>query len=243
MAGSLPAMLLRTLVDLVAPPSCVACRRPPGPLGVLCPACRAGFDWLGPDTCAACGLPEPCGRSCPARGLAFAGAWSPVAYGGPAAALVVGLKEDGVVAAASIMAGQMAALAPPGVLAGGVLVPVPAEPLRRRRRGVDHAAALAMHLGRRRDLPVARVLRRRPSSRGRRARAGRAQRLDPDRLTIGVRGRVPEVAVLVDDVHTTGATLDACARALLLRGSRKVCAVTYARTLPTGRFGRSLDGT
>jgi predicted amidophosphoribosyltransferase len=39
------------------------------------------------------------------------------------------------------------------------------------------------------------------------------------------------VAVLVDDVHTTGATLDACARVLMASGAREVRAVTYARTL------------
>lgn len=235
-------MPLRPLVDLFAPPSCLACRRAPGGAGVLCPACRAELAFLGPAACRRCALPEPCGPVCPARDLAFAAAWAPVAYGGPATALVVGLKERGVLAAASVMAGQLAALAPPELLDGAVLVPVPGEPLRRRRRGIDHASAIAEDLGRRRGLAVARVLRR-PPSRGRAAHAGRAERLRRERLSIAVRGRPPRVAVLVDDVHTTGATLDACARALLLRGTRTVCAVTYARTLPIGRFGRSLEGT
>jgi predicted amidophosphoribosyltransferase len=41
----------------------------------------------------------------------------------------------------------------------------------------------------------------------------------------------PPTALLVDDVHTTGATLDACARALKAAGALRVVAVTYARTL------------
>jgi len=45
------------------------------------------------------------------------------------------------------------------------------------------------------------------------------------------RGPVPETATLVDDVHTTGATLDVCARALRHSGAREVCALTYSRTL------------
>jgi predicted amidophosphoribosyltransferase len=45
------------------------------------------------------------------------------------------------------------------------------------------------------------------------------------------RGPAPERATLVDDVHTTGATLDECARALRLSGARAVCALTYSRTL------------
>jgi predicted amidophosphoribosyltransferase len=64
------------------------------------------------------------------------------------------------------------------------------------------------------------------------AGAGRRQRLRRREVAV-VAGRraVPERAVLVDDVHTTGATLDACARALRAAGSRAIVAVSYARTL------------
>ena len=50
-------------------------------------------------------------------------------------------------------------------------------------------------------------------------------------MTIEAAGRAPPRALLVDDVHTTGATLDACARALLEASAGEVVAITYTRTL------------
>jgi predicted amidophosphoribosyltransferase len=229
--------VLAPLIDLLAPPACVACRRGGdlAPRDPLCRDCRIALPWLGTELCRRCGLPGRCGRRCPARSQAFAAAWAPVAYGGPAAALVVALKERGALGVARLMAAQMAALAPPGCWEGeaAALVPVPSDPLRRRRRGVDHAARLAAELAPRCGLDVAPALGRRASRTGRQAGAGRAARLARGRLPVGVRTgvAVPRVAVLVDDVHTTGATLDACARALMASGAREVRAVTYARTL------------
>jgi predicted amidophosphoribosyltransferase len=234
--------VLAPLLDLLAPPACLACRRGGdlAPRDVLCRGCRVALPWLGPDVCPRCALPVPCGARCPARDLAFSGAWAVVAYAGPVPALVAGLKERGALAVARLMAAQVAALAPPGQWGGegAALVPVPADPLRRRRRGIDHAARLAAELAPRCGLPVAPVLARRMSGGGRQAGVGRAARLADGRVAVTVRrgggrgsGGVPSVAVLVDDVHTTGATLHACARALREAGAREVRAIAYARTL------------
>jgi predicted amidophosphoribosyltransferase len=110
------------------------------------------------------------------------------------------------------------------------LVPVPALPSRRRRRGFDPAAALAGALGRRLERPVVHCLERRDHS-GRQVGATRAARRAPGRLVVCVRTPAPPAALLVDDVHTTGATLDACARALAAGGTVVVAALSYARTL------------
>ncbi len=220
--------VFRALVSLVAPPSCVCCGAAGG--DPLCGGCRAELPWLPQGrSCPRCALPLPCGAPCPARRAAFTRAYAPLAHDGPARELVHALKFRGRLALAELMAAQIAANAPRDLLAG-TLVAVPTHPSRRRARGFDQAERLAGALARRTGLPVARCLRRRGQA-SRQLGATRAQRLGA-RLDLEVRGMAPPVAVLVDDVHTTGRTLDACARALRSAGAAEVVAVTYARTLP-----------
>jgi predicted amidophosphoribosyltransferase len=223
---------LATATALVAPPLCVACRKPPPHAGDrLCPACRAQLPWLRGPRCPRCALPAPCGVRCPMAGSAIARAWTPVAFEGPARALVHGLKFRGALGLAELMAAQMVANAPPGLLADGVaLVPVPTPPARRRTRGFDHAALLAKAIGARTGLPVVPCLRRAGPA-PRQAGARRTERLAVGRVRVEACGAVPPGAVLVDDVHTTGATLRECARKLQVNGSTRVTALAYARAL------------
>jgi predicted amidophosphoribosyltransferase len=143
--------------------------------------------------------------------------------------LVQALKFRGALPVADIMAAQIAATLPAS-LCEGVVVPVPPHVVRRRVRGFDPAGTLARALAGRLDLPLSHALVRRDRA-ARQTRAGRATRRESGRIVIEAAAAVAGPVLLVDDVHTTGATLDACARALVAAGAARVNAVTYARTL------------
>jgi ComF family protein len=108
-----------------------------------------------------------------------------------------------------------------------IAVPVPLHPRRQRARGFNQATALAQQLG----LEVVSALKRvRPTVSQTDLPAARrhanVRNAFAMRRRIDVRGLC---VVLVDDVSTTGATLEACARVLLQAGAREVRAITAAR--------------
>jgi predicted amidophosphoribosyltransferase len=110
------------------------------------------------------------------------------------------------------------------------VVPVPTVASRRRRRGFDPAGVLAAAFARRLDRPLVECLERRDHE-GRQVGTGRVARRAPNRLAFAVRTPAPALVLLVDDVHTTGTTLDAAARALAAEGTVVLAALSYARTL------------
>ncbi|MDX6648764.1 MAG: hypothetical protein QOJ97_715 [Solirubrobacteraceae bacterium] len=232
------------LVALLAPPGCAACRAPlDDARELVCPRCRRELPWLRGTRCDRCGLPAPC-APCPAANAAFDRAWSPLAYAGPARGLVTALKFDGALLLADLMAAQITAAAPPDLLAPPkdtpsmpipppdagtlALVPIPAHPAHARARGFDQTHRLAAALSRRTGLPLNACLIRAGQTTPQLGLSRRA-RLRAGGIEIAATGPVPRTPVLVDDVHTTGATLDAAAQALKDAGADRVAAVTYAR--------------
>jgi predicted amidophosphoribosyltransferase len=222
--------VLHDLLAVIAPPVCAACGAGlPNADGLVCGGCLRELPWLPPTCCDRCALPSHRGAACSAWGAAYAGAWAPLAYEGVARDLVAALKFRGALPLADLMASQIAVNSPP-FPEGSVIVPVPPSRPRLRARGFDPAASIAKALSRRTGQPVASCLRRRDHA-ARQVGSGRHERRAPGRLAIEAVARAPQLAILVDDVHTTGATLDACAQALREAGTNTVQAVTYARTL------------
>jgi predicted amidophosphoribosyltransferase len=103
---------------------------------------------------------------------------------------------------------------------------------RRRQRGYNQAALLARHIGDELGIQVADVLARsRPTSQ--QHRLNRVQRLRNLRGAFAVRtgARAPPHVVLVDDILTTSATLEACAAVLQAAGAERVVGVAIAREI------------
>lgn len=206
------------MLGIVAPPRCLGCGALAGG-GLherLCGRCRVALS-AGPLTAG------------PLEGVTQVVAAA--LYSGPAVRLIAGLKSGATPAAAATMAELLAeALAPPPP--DSVLVPVGPAASRRLLRGLDPAQELALTLGQRLGLPVLPLIRR-LDRRPQRGRRREARLHDPPRFQ--VLGPPPMRALLVDDVLTTGGTLQACAAALRAAGSATVSAVVFARTPRRGR--------
>jgi len=234
-------------------PTCAACEALlAAPLrGPVCDACWRAVPRLTPPCCVRCGDALPsrsAGPACPRcrrHPPVFTLARSAGCYDGSLRRIIHAFKYDG----RRVLAGPLAALmrdAGGSLLDGAdAVVPVPLHPRRALQRGFNQADDLARALG----LPVWRVLgrtRHGPPQAGLPA----ARRHANVRAAYALRGawaapvvealHVPSllrrrlrnrVVVLVDDVMTTGATIDACGRVLADAGVRSVRALTVARAV------------
>jgi predicted amidophosphoribosyltransferase len=222
------------LLDLLLPQRCLGCGRGGTQ---LCAACRLQLPSVEPPLCARCGAPtawrvERC-LECAGRRLAFASARGAVAYEGAVRRLVAAWKERGLHRLAAVAAAVMAErLEPPRA---DVVAFVPPDRARRRERGHHPAERLARELADAWCLPCCSLLERQGPARRQRGLplAERRRNLRGAFASQTVAG----IVLLVDDVYTSGATVDAGAAALRAAGARAVHAVTFARTIRSPSLG------
>jgi len=209
-------------LDLALPPTCAGCNREGS---LLCRECRPALDVrLG----AMPGVPVGLPADLPAPLLQLE--WC-APFTGVTRRAVHRLKYSGERRLAAPLGQAVADRWRVAGAGGDVLVPVPASADRVRERGYDQAVLIARVAGRHLQLPVVEAVRRAHDT---------AAQFDLDRAdrNANVQGAFDVVAadqirdrwvVLVDDIATTGATLAACAEALLRAGATAVSAVAVAR--------------
>jgi len=241
------ATLLRELGGLIFPPCCQLCGRLAQPL--VCERCAAAFEAITPPLCGCCGRPfdphsragERCGR-CRATGHALSVARSFGLHVGTLRGAVNALKFGGRTRLVGPLAELLTTLvegSPPVALPpmdGPVgLVPVPLHPTRRRDRGFDQAELLATCLGELTGLPLRAGLLVRTRSTRPQVGMTPSERRENVKGAFALRHPLPHTearVVLIDDVYTTGATLEECARVLRRGGAAQVGAITVTRAAP-----------
>jgi competence protein ComFC len=223
------------LIGLCFPPQCVLCGRRLESLRILCPECEAGLPELLGSRCRRCGEAlhdaslNLCLR-CGTRERAVDRFHSLGPYDGPWGELVRALKFGKEAAVGRFLAGRMAGwIRLHGVASAFDLVTfVPMSSRDHRERGFNQAELLARGVAKRLRRPVCRILtkvRVTPPQRRLTARERRANLRDAFRLLrYGV-----ERVLLVDDISTTGSTVEECARALKRGGYESVVVLTVAR--------------
>lgn len=240
------ASLARHLLHAVLPVDCASCRVPLGddPVPFFCNFCWRTIRPLAGPACPRCGRPFPSASAlrdspthrcsdCRHRRPSYTRAWSLYAYEGTLRDAICLYKYRGKVslrdALVQLMLGHWPALEPVDVI-----IPVPLHPARLREREFNQVLLLADGLGRRVDAPIRPGLLVR--SRETRPQAGLTRR----QRRLGLRRcftvHRPETiagkrVLLIDDVFTTGTTVNECAKALRKAGSGDVYVVTLARTL------------
>ncbi len=244
------AAALEPVVDLVFPPRCPLCGEALARHGGLCAACWSTLVLPGEPSCARCQRPlahhgdghEPDeGESglvcapCLAQPPCHDGISAATLYTEPSRKLVLAFKHGRKVALAGLLSRLMLARLP--VLEGAwLIVPVPLHRWRLWKRGYNQSALLAARIARARGVPlvVDALERIKPTlslgGLGRRARAqalSGAIRARPSRAGQLLGAQV----LLVDDVLTSGATTDACVRALKKAGAARVRIACFARVL------------
>lgn len=227
---------LHIVQNLIAQPCVLCAARTRG--GLLCPGCHADLPLLPQARCPQCALPSPGGLICGAclkKPPAFERSEAVYRYAFPLDVLIHQFKYAGAQSLADLFAtalGDHLSNRSPGRPLPDLIVPMPLHPARLRERGYNQALEIARRLGQRLNLPTQLACTR--------------QRDTPPQAGLDLKSRKRNLRgaftcnqilagkriALLDDVMTSGSSLDELARVARSAGAIAVEAWVVARTLP-----------
>ena len=223
--------LKRVALDLFFPAWCIGCGREGQ---YICHACREKLPLISPPICNKCGRPLTDENTCPGcieEPVAIDGIRAPFLFQGVIRKAIHELKYRNLKAITLVLAGLLHDYLRENPISGDVLAPVPIHPKRLRERGYNQSSLILRELSRKNGLPViedclVRTINTPPqvraaSARERRENIAGAFTCSNDKL----KGKQ---VILVDDVSTSGATLNTCAEVLKEAGAASVWGLTMA---------------
>ena len=224
-------LVVKEALELLFPPRCAGCDKEGE---FLCPACEESLPRLVVPYCKVCAQPLTNGslcRRCQESPLAIDGIRAPFLMEGVVRDMVHRLKYSDMRALAPVLGGLLSRSMDTYRIPADVLMAVPLHPTRERKRGYNQSFSLAKEVGKLRGIPLIRGLARHkgspPQSRAADVETRRANVRDA--FAFQGTGSQGAKVLLIDDVCTTGATLEACALALKDTGAASVWGLTLAR--------------
>jgi ComF family protein len=226
------AELKRIALDLLFPQWCLGCGRE-GEL--ICPTCRHALPKLMAPLCPRCGQPQASGTLCPAcisSQPEIDGIRSPFRFELTVRKAIHQLKYSNLRAIAEPLAELLNGYLATNPVPAEVLVPVPLHRKRERERGYNQSHLLCRELSKLAKLPVVAnclIRERHTPPQARTTAAAERKSNVADAFICRDHRLAGKQVLLIDDVATSGATLDACAAVLKISGASSVWGLTLAR--------------
>jgi ComF family protein len=240
MALSLKNVTSRVL-DLLLPPLCLICDEPVGSAATLCPVCWKKIQFIAPPLCQCCGAPFDipveagtlCG-ACLTQAPHFQSARAAMLYDEASRKLILGFKHGDRTYMTQALAVWMQRADSAVIAQADALIPVPLHRWRLFKRRYNQSALLAQQIGGLAGKPVFPDALRRTRDTPSQGHMKRKERQENVRGAFMTAPRYKNLIeektlILIDDVMTTGATVEECARVLLAAGAKQVHVLTLSR--------------
>ncbi|MFO7983604.1 MAG: ComF family protein [Desulfuromonadales bacterium] len=232
---------VRDLFNVLLPPCCPLCKEETGDIpAAFCPTCAAGIRPITSPCCPCCALPYPgeiihdhlceeCLRKKPSYERVLAGAH----YDGSLREAIHRFKYRGDIGLESALARTVGESFARDILdfSPDLMIPVPLHVGRLRERTYNQAQLLALRLGKMLTIPVdSRLLQRTRATDSQQRLSGRARRANLRGAFEGADELAQRRILLIDDVMTTGATVEECSREMMRCGAESVLVAVLARS-------------